>query len=502
MPLRHFSREQAWLFPPTLDDFLPRNHPARFVASLLDCLDSNALRELEGGPMGDPMGAPAYHPHALLSVWVYGFMTGVRSSRRLEAACRDQIPYRWLSGNQQPDHNTLWRYYEGHRHAMRSLLQRTVKVAVHAGLVDLALQAVDGTKIAANAGPSRTLDAEGLLRLLRRTEQAILDLEADNVTGGDAPVPGLPEALQEQRALQQRVEAALEQVQAEEGPHRVNVTDPDARLLRTSGGFVTGYNAQAMVSAINVGGQRGMLITAVDVVAEGDDHPQLGTMVAAAAENTGRREGATTLAHAGYYSASNLQAAKEGNRVLMPSPQRRKQERNPYYKDHFTHDAAKDTYQCPQGQTLAYVGTMRHEDGYLVRIYQAKGKVCRACPAFGQCTTDRRGRRLKVGEYELVHRRHQEMMQGDEAKALYARRKELVEPVFGIIKEQQGGRRFLLRGLANVQAEWSLLAVGFNLRSLLRAWNARLFRPHPLVPYHAEMPRDSTPRCHKAFALA
>jgi len=479
MPLRPFSRDQAWLLPPTLNDFLPPDHPARFVAVVLD----EEEVELEDDLEGDPLGAPAYHPRALLAIWVYGFMTGVRSSRRLEAACRDQVPYLWLSGNQRPDHNTLWRFYQAHRQGMRTLLKRTVRIAVRAGLVDLALQAVDGTKVGASASRDRTLDAEGLRRLLARTEAAIGELEAENATGGDPPPPRLPEELVRQQALRERVLEALEQVQGEDVPQWINLTDPDARLLKAprGAGFVTGYNAQAMVSPLTLGQERGMLITAVDVVAEGDDHPQLPGLMELAAENTGCQEEVTRLrrADAGYYSAANLQVcAQQGQQILVAAPQEGKRERNPYHKDHFIYDAAADTYRCPQGQTLAFVGTMWRQDGYNVREYRAVGKVCRGCPAFGRCTKDRRGRRLKVGEFEQVHQRHREMMQTAGAKALYRRRKEVVEPVFGMIKEQQGGRRFLLRRLPNVQAEWSLLAVGLNLRSLCRAWKANLLGGH------------------------
>ncbi len=162
MPLRPFSREQAWLLPPTLDELIPDDHPVRFAAAFVDSLDAAAWEAMEIDLQGDPRGAGAYHPRALLGVWVYGFMTGVRSSRKLEAACRDQVPYLWLVGMQQPDHNTLWRFYKAHRDRMRMLLKRTVRTAVRAGLVELAIQAVDGTRIAANAGTRHTHDAQGL----------------------------------------------------------------------------------------------------------------------------------------------------------------------------------------------------------------------------------------------------------------------------------------------------------------------------------------------------
>ena len=104
MPLRPLTLAQAWLLPPTLDELVPEDHPVRFVATFVDALDRSEWEEMGVCPDGDPLGAPAYHPRALLSVWLYGFMTGVRSTRKLEAACRDQIPFLWLTGWQHPDH--------------------------------------------------------------------------------------------------------------------------------------------------------------------------------------------------------------------------------------------------------------------------------------------------------------------------------------------------------------------------------------------------------------
>ena len=212
MPYRPFSREQTWLFPPTLDDLVPEDHPARFVATFVDVLERSDWRQLGVDPKGEALGAPEYHPRALLGVWVYGFMTGVRSSRKLEGACRDQLPYLWLTGWQHPDHNTLWRFYQEHRQAMRSLLKRTVRTAVSMGLIDLAVQAVDGTKVGGNAAKKRTYDAAGLQKLLEKTEAAILDLEAQNVGGEDPVPPKLPQALKRAGRLREQVQLALERL--------------------------------------------------------------------------------------------------------------------------------------------------------------------------------------------------------------------------------------------------------------------------------------------------
>ena len=136
MPVRPMSREQAWLLPADLDELLPHDHPVRFVAAFVEGLDRAHWAEMGIDLGGDVMGAPSYHPRLLLCTWLYGFMRGVRSSRKIEQACRDQIPFLWLTGFQHPDHNTLWRFYKAHREAMRSLLKYTVSTAMEVGLVD------------------------------------------------------------------------------------------------------------------------------------------------------------------------------------------------------------------------------------------------------------------------------------------------------------------------------------------------------------------------------
>ena len=473
MPLRPFSREQSWLLPPSLDEMVPDDHSARFVAAFVDSLDLHAWAELGIEVVGDPMGAPAYDPRCLLSVWVYGFVSGVRSSRKLEAACREQLPYLWLTGFQRPDHNTLWRFYEGHRAQMKGLLKRTVKTAVRLGLVDLAVQALDWSKIAGNAAKERSFDEAGLKKLLARTDEAIADLEAQNRTGGD-PVPArLPRELKQARVLREQVEAALKQVGAEEGPRHINLTDAEAGLMKGRQGMVAGYNGQAVVSplATDTAKGTGLLITAAEVVNEADDHAQAMPMLREAEEMTGRKAGVSLL-DGGYHSGTNLEACKEeGYKVLMPEAQDRARQ-SPYHKDRFQYDAESNSYSCPKGQKLIYIGIKRRNGRPEARIYRCKGSLCRACPAFGQCTkgNHRRGREIEVSPYEGILREHRDLMARPDSKITYSRRKELVEPTFGILKELHGARRFLLRGLANVSAEWLLLATAFNLKTLFRVW--------------------------------
>lgn len=466
MPWRPMLREQGWLLPPNLDDLLAEDHPARFVAAFVDGLTLAEWAELGVDAQGQALGAPAYHPRALLCVWLYGFMTGVRSSRKLEGACRDQVPYLWLTGWQHPDHNTLWRFYKNHQPHMRSLLRQTVGTALRLNLVDLAVQAVDGTKVEGNGALSRVYGPKKLERLLERTEAAILDLEAQNEGGDDPPPPNLPQQLKGAEHLRERVLEARRSL-AEAGLERINLTDPDARFMKGAHGYVQGYNAQAMVSATSQGG--GMVITAAEVTQEQVDNGQLVPMIAASQENTGQAP-PLTLADTGYFSGSNLSAcAAAGVPVAMPEKQPHPS--HPYHKDRFSYDPAADSYTCPMGQTLRFSHVTKRKGKEPVRIYRPLRSFCRSCPAMGLCTKNRvRGRLLEVTLHDPALRAHRLWMETTKALTAFKKRKGLVEPVFGILKEQMGGRRFLLRGLAKVRAEWCLLAAAFNLRSL---WKAR-----------------------------
>ena len=468
MPLREMGREQIWMLPPTLDELVSPDHPARFVAEFVDALDREGWAELGVEVEGAPLGAPAYHPRALLSVWLYGFMTGVRSSRKLETACRDQLSYLWLTGWRHPDHNTLWRFYNKHRASMRKLFERTVRTAVTMGLLDLAVQAVDGAKVVANASKDRTNDAAELRGLLARLDRAIAELEAQNEAGQDSVAVNLPKKLADKEVLRAQVRQAMDELASRGRQKCINLTDTDARLMKSSQGIVPGYNAQAMVSPVDAdAGVTGMLITAVEVVDEPNDCARLIPMLEQSEEMTGAKV-QVTLADAGYHSATALdECARRDHKVVMQESSRRRAQHHPYHKDRFTYDERSDSDRCPPGQTLRYMSMLRSPGGIPRRDYGASGAICRACPDFGVCTKDRlNGRALTIGPHNTVLRRHRAWMSSRQAIDASKLRKQLVEPVFGIIKEQQAARRFLLRGLVNLTAEWTVLATAFNLRTL------------------------------------
>lgn len=474
-------------------------------------------RELGLNPFGVLLGRASYSVHALLGIWVYGFLVGIRSNRKLETACREQLPFLWLSGMAMPDHNTLWGFYHAHRRAMRKLLRRTIRVAVGAGLVDLAVQAVDGTKIWGSASRDRFRSRAGLTELLAKTDAAIADLEAQNATSA-ASLPALPKALKSQEKLREKITTALAVLppdpvapgdpagagtladgtvakpgtatsagkkqtsgkgkSADRGP-RASITDPDVRVMKgRHNRFGLGYNAQAAASplVVDAAGRQGSLVTAALVSQHAGDVDELIRMLEEAEATTGVRAD-TTLADGGYHSATNLAAAAAREQVvLVPDPKTPAPD-DRYAKEYFVYDPVSDTYRCPEDQVLARQRTPvpRGEDHPAAIRYRAKRSVCQACPVHARCQggvlgQQAHGRSITITPDEARLQAHREVMAQEESRARYAKRKEWIEPKFGTVKTEQDGDHFLLRGLENVTDEWHLLNTAGNLRTLWRRW--------------------------------
>ena len=260
---------------------------------------------------------------------------------------------------------------------------------------------------------------------------------------------------------------------------RVNLTDNDAQLMKGRQGIIPGYNAQAMASPVVQSSGNGMLITAADVVDSAADSGQLVPMLEQAEEMIGESV-PVTLADGGYHTAANLAAGEQRGDLFVMPERYHPGVQGPYFKDKFVYDPATDTYLCPEGQRLPFRG-LRRKNGKVrgpFRVYRASRTVCRACPAYGVCTKDvHSGRALWIGPTDALLRQHRHWMTTERARGLYARRKGLIEPIFGTLKEQLGALRFLLRGLVNVRAEFTLLATAFNLRTLWRVWAGWLGPP-------------------------
>ena len=482
MPIRPFTRDQVWLLPPTMDDLVPSDHVVRFVATYVESLDMPALGLRQAGAV---RGGLEYNVRVLLAAWLYGFMIGIRSTRRLELMAHENLPMIWLLGGQRPDHSTLARFLQANRQAMKNLFKQTVHTAVQVGLVGFAFQAIDGTRVA-NVSRDKALTRRELLALGERVEKAIEEMErgvgdAEQGASAEDTTRKMPKQLTDPVARREQIRVALAELdrRAQErkntkgpvdpktgervGPP-VHLADPEAVMMKGRRGYIVGYNAQAAVDA------KDQVIVAAEVVASSTDNEQQIPMLQETEETAGRLAEVTVM-DGGYHSATNVEATQElPTDLYVADPEmgryKGRPEKQPFHKDAFLYDTETDSYTCPQGQLLTFDYQMQDKKhgGRLIRVYRCH--TCLSCAHYGVCTRDHHGRTVRTRPQDQLLRRHREKMSGDTAKAYMKQRSAVVEPVFGILKEQLGLTRFLRRGLTNVRAEWHLLCAAYNLRKL------------------------------------
>jgi transposase len=426
MPTRRFDRSDAWLLPPSLESLIARDHPARFVAALIDQLSRAQWLAMGIHPEGKGRGAPGYAPRGLLGAWLFGLMTGIRTTRRLEQACAESLPFLWLTAAQRPDHNTLWRFYQAHRTGLGQLFAQSVRTAVHVGAVDLAVQAVDGTKVRGSVARASLRSAAGLQLLLEGVDEVLAQVDSQHAGDGGGEPPRLPPALQDEQARQQQIAEALEQVQRKDGPERISLTDPDARLQKLrGGGYAVGYNGQAAAAGLmpeQTDGVPGVFLTAVGMTNAAHDHEQLAPMLTTV-EATTEQSVPAVLADSGYFSSATLQALEAeypDTRALVPDSQAPRADQ-PYHKDRFTYDPDADTMTCPEGQTLPFSGIItRPGHAPDAPRYRAARSVCAACRAFAVCARSaQKGRSVTLRPDDARLLAHRARMATDAARDLY-----------------------------------------------------------------------------------
>ena len=442
---RPVDRDTGFLFPPSVDEWLPERHLARFVVEVVGGLN---LRAMIGSYRGG--GEAAYHPHLLLGILVYGYATGVFSSRKLERATYDSVAFRFIAANQHPDHDTIAAFRRRFLPQIEALFVQVLLLAREMGVLQLGTVALDGTKIHANASRHSALSYQhaGQIEAQLRAEVAELLAKAEAADGADLPDGlSIPEELarREQRLAEiARARAAIEararerhaREQAEydakiaaraakaaatgqkprgrppvppvEGPgsaDQVNLTDGESRIMpMPGGGFEQCYNAQACVAAGS------LLVVAQNVVQAANDKQQIEPMLdklAALPPELGQVE--TLLADTGYFSVANVQACVAAD--IDPLLAMGRQPHHPPLAERFAPDPPPPEQPTP-------LEAMAH--------------------------------RLRT----------------QEGKKLYALRKHTPEPVFGIIKAALGFRQFLLRGLDKVRGEWNLVTMAYNLKRL------------------------------------
>jgi transposase len=442
---RPVDRQTGFLLPPSVDEWLPEKHLARFVVEVIDGLD---LRVMRGSYRGS--GSASYHPSLLLGILVYGYPTGVFSSRKLERATYDSVAFRFIAANQHPDHDTIAAFRRRFLQEIEGLFVQVLAVAREMGVLKMGTVALDGTKIHANASRHSALSYEhaGKIEAQLKAEVAELLAKAEAADRADLPdglsVPDelarreerLAKLAEARAKIEARAQERFDREQAEyearlaardakaaatgrkprgkppqppvEGPlptDQVNLTDEQSRIMPVpGGGFEQCYNAQAVVAAGS------LLVVAANVVQAPNDKQQLEAMLGridALPEDLGKPE--TLLADTGYFSAANVTACAAAGIAPLIAPGR--QSHHPSLSERFA-----EAPPAPDNPTAVEA---------------------------------------------MVHR-----LTTPEGRKLYAQRKHTPEPVFGIIKSVLGFRQFLLRGLDQVRGEWNLVTMAWNLKRM------------------------------------
>ena len=413
------------LLPPSLQDWVPEGHLARFVSDLADTLDLSAIEET----YTEERGHPPYHPCMMVKLLVYAYCTGTYSSRRIAAKLTDSVAYRVLAAGNDPDYRTISDFRKRHSEALAGLFDQVLRLCREAGLVKLGKVAVDGTKIKANASKHKAMSYDRMKlkeevlqkeirELLQRAEAA--DRDEDLRFGPDKRGDELPAELARRETRLKKIQeakAALEQQARDkataqgkdpdtarpEDKSQRNFTDPESKIQKTGDGFIQGYNAQATVD------DTFQVIVAQHVTPVGNDVKELEPAVGNIERVLGDKP-EIVLADAGYWSQTNAEfLMREGIEGYIATGRQKHREVTP---------------PPPRGRPL---GDMTLRERMARTLRTVKGK------------------------------------------RLYARRKAIVEPVFGQIKQARGFRRFLRRGVTNVQQEWALVCAAHNILKLRKA---------------------------------
>jgi transposase len=433
---RLYLPDQDLLLPPSLREWLPEDHLVYFVSDVVDQLDLKAIHAVYGE---EKRGQPAYDPRLMTKLLVYGYCTGVFSSRRIQKRLQEDIPFKVLAADNEPDFRTISDFRKIHIAALQGLFEQVLEMALESGTVKLGRVSLDGTKVKANASKHKAMSygrmQEKQAQLKEEVEQLLAQAEAadeeEDQRHGDKRGDELPEELRRRETRLAKIKMAKKVVEqrarekaAAEGKDapaakkakpaekdQYNFTDPESRIMKGAEGFVQGYNAQAAVEP-----ERGLIVGQL-VTEAANDKEQLKPMVEAIEQQSGQRPQAI-LADSGYSSDENLEHLESNEQ--------------------------------PERKIEAYIATGKQKHG-------EHREPCKRGPLpKGATRWDRMKRKLQTKA----------------GKAIYAARKCVVEPVFGQIKQARGFRQFLLRGKRKVQGEWALVCLTHNILRLFATQEA------------------------------
>ncbi len=458
--------DQVLMFPPCVEDWVGPDHPARFIRELVDSMDPQSM----GFHVPScERGRPPYSADLLLKAWLYGYLNRIRSSRKLEKACREHMGLIWLTGMNAPDHNSLWRFWHANRKALSQVFTQSVKVAVTCGLVGLVVHAVDGTKMRAKSSRDRVSTQERLEKMLERLDRSVADYmtEIERVEQEDSGEYKLPQGLHNTLKLKEKIGQALVELEKSE-KKAVHHCEPEARFMKHRRGIDLSYNAQAVAD------QGSGIIVGQDVVNDESDNGQLVPMLDCV-ERTLGVVAEQTVADTGYFASSQIALAEDKNfGVLVDrSPgevaAERASDTNPYHSSRFIYDEERDCCICPQGCVLPFLqrkfkGTNRSE------ILRYRCRDYKQCPHQEQCSKSKSGRTIDISVHAKALERHREKRQDPKNKKLLRARKTIIEPVFARVKRHFEFRRWTFCGMEKVKAQWAMVCAILNLKKLYPHW--------------------------------
>jgi len=456
---------QIFLLPPSIEDWVGKEHPARFIREFVELLD---VKELGFKVEDNEEGRPYYSSELLLKIWLYGYFNRIRSPRQLEKMTRENHPMIWLVTMEQPDHNTIWRFFRENKKAIKKIFKQTVKTAVELKLVSFVTAAVDGTKIRSLSSNKWLKDEKEIEKLLKELDKSIEKLEKEiertekEETAYDDIDYRLPKELQDREVLREKIKKVQEELGRSERK-KLNIQEPEARIMRNSGKRDTAYNAQAVVDS------KERIIIAEELTNKENDTQMLVPMLEKAKEITGKATD-KTLADTGYSSGEQLsEAEKRGYEVLTNMPESK--DDNPYDISKFEYNKEKDVMICPEGKELIYENsTLYKKTNQYMKKYKCTGY--KQCSVKWLCSKAKKGRRVKLIPYVDAIKRQKEKQKIEANKELLSKRKEIIEPVFGWIKHLDNFRRFTVKGLDNAGVQWSMICAAVNLRTIFKYWTA------------------------------
>lgn len=451
------SREQIGMFPESLDEYVRADNAVRFIDAFVEQLDLEKLGFARSKP--EIEGRPAYDPKDLLRVFIYGYMYGISSSRKLERESIRNVEVMWLIRKLRPGFRTISDFRKENAGSLKSLLREFTVICKRLGLYGGELVAIDGSKFKAVNSREKNYNEKKLKKLIRLIDEKIDEYlremkEADEAEA-DTKEPTAEELKEKIEQLKNRKKELNEIKERLEksSETQISVTDPDGRLMKTRQGTRVCYNVQIAVDSKN------KLIAEIDVSNDLNDQGQLANI----AIETKRTLGVDVLevvTDRGYYNSEEVKKCEDaGITTYMDRPRARSKE-GKFTRDEFSYDVVRDIYQCPAGQELVYITT---EKGRGLRHYASK--ACISCAIKKQCTDSKEGRTIKrlTNEASLERTVNRARQNPEKMK----KRKTLAEHPFGTIKTNMNQGSFLTRGMHKVKGELSLTALAYNVKRVI-----------------------------------